>query len=107
MASKCAKSVPVVTVYYHTFGGSVRKVAHWYALLDYDMDGVNYSVELTHVLTAIEAERLNVQDQHVSYKEGDKSERFFTLEELKQRAEERAAELFPDGFKMKYELTRW
>ena len=52
-------------------------------------------------MTASEAVDMNKQDRHASYKAGDRTRRFLNEEHVVRRAKERAAEIFPNGFKLK------
>ena len=92
---------PEVTVSYTHFAHRPLGVIHTYAQLFYRLGECEVSEELWYNLTASGAERMNKEDGHVSYSEGDQTRRFLSVEHVKRRARERAAEIFPDGFTLK------
>lgn len=81
-------------------GQSTPQLQRW----SYTANQVNKrlnSEELDYVMTASEAVDMNKQDRHASYKAGDRTRRFLSEEHVVRRAKERAAEIFPNGFKLK------
>jgi hypothetical protein len=92
---------PEITVRYSSFGHG-NKNPHIYATFFYTTNGNFKSEALTYKLNALEAEKMNKIDKYDSYQENDETRRFLTIKKIRLRAKEKAEEMFPEGFILKF-----
>lgn len=83
---KTPKQEDIVTLEIASWVGISAGASHCYGFLKSYKDGQYPSIELKKKLTKYDAETLNSIDNHTSYKEGHKSKRFNSEDEVRKEA---------------------